>query len=200
MRKNYLYILLLLLVAFFGGSGQGKAQVGPPPVYQFPAPPSVAVIPGTYVYVVPNTDILFYEGYWYRLYSGAWYWAPSYNGPWAYLPPPNVPSALLEVPPQYSYVPPDYPVIPYVELHRNWSRWEQERHWDRDRQWREGWHRGPAGRDRRPEERYGGPRPRPEERHGTFRGEGRDGFDQRSGAEGDRGDREHESHGGRRGW
>jgi len=51
----------------------------------------VAVIPGTYVYVVPdiNTEILFYHGYWYRPSAGRWYWARTYNGPWLTLPPPE---------------------------------------------------------------------------------------------------------------
>jgi len=42
------------------------------PAYTFAAPPPVAVIPGTNVYVAPeaNIDIVFYHGYWYRPYEG----------------------------------------------------------------------------------------------------------------------------------
>lgn len=192
--------MLSLLVAVWI-AGDLRAQVAPPP-YQFAAPPSVAVIPGTYVYVVPNTDILFYEGYWYRLYTGNWYWAPSYEGPWAYLPPPNVPPALLEVPSDYSYVPPGYPVIPYMEFHANWGTWERERHWDRKSEWREGWHRestAPHGRpDGRPEGRYERPQRSPEERHGMVR-EGNEGSERRGDGAEHRGAQEHESHEGRRG-
>ena len=113
----------------------------PPPEYVFPNPPQVAVIPGTYVYMVPdiNMDILFYHGYWYRPYAGRWYFAQSYNGPWVYLDPVRVPRVLLVLPPNYRAVPPRYPRIPFGYLLRNWARWERERYWHRNREWREGW-------------------------------------------------------------
>jgi len=113
----------------------------PPPEYAFPNPPDVAVIPGTYVYVVPgiNVDILFYHGYWYHPYAGRWYFGLSYNGPWVYLDPVRIPRVLLELPPNYRSVPPRYPRIPYGYLRRNWERWERERYWHRNREWREGW-------------------------------------------------------------
>jgi hypothetical protein len=115
----------------------------PPPEYAFPNPPEVAVIPGTYVYVVPgiNADILFYHGYWYRPYAGRWYFAPSYNGPWVYIDPVRIPRVLLALPPNYRSVPPRYPRIPYGYLLRNWERWERERYWHKNREWREGWRR-----------------------------------------------------------
>ena len=123
-----------------------EAQVdvnAPPPEYAFPNPPEVAVIPGTYVYVVPgiNADILFYHGYWYRPYAGRWYFARSYNGPWVYIDPVRIPRVLLALPPSYRSVPPRYPRIPYRYLLRNWERWERERYWHRNREWREGWRR-----------------------------------------------------------
>jgi hypothetical protein len=113
----------------------------PPPEYMFPTPPQVAVIPGTYVYVVPgiDMDILFYHGYWYRPYAGRWYFAQSYNGPWVFLDPVRVPRVLLVLPPNYRILSLRYPRIPYVYLLRNWARWERERYWHRNREWREGW-------------------------------------------------------------
>jgi len=113
----------------------------PPPEYAFPNPPEVAVIPGTYVYMVPdiNVDILFYHGYWYRPYAGRWYFGLSYNGPWVYLDPVRIPRVLLELPSNYRSVLPRYPRIPYGYLRRNWERWERERYWHRNREWREGW-------------------------------------------------------------
>jgi hypothetical protein len=62
------------------GGPQAGVNVPPPPEYTFPSPPEVAVIPGTYVYVVPDipAEILFYHGYWYR---------PSQPG----IPPPTPP-------------------------------------------------------------------------------------------------------------
>lgn len=122
---------------------KGNVNIAPPPEYVLPAPPQVAVIPGTYVYVVPDigADILFYHGYWYRPYGGHWYWAQSHNGPWVYLALASVPRVLLELPPGYRRLPPGYHRIPYGELHANWGRWERERYWHRDKAWREGWRR-----------------------------------------------------------
>ena len=119
---------------------QGEVNIAPPPAYAFPAPPEVAVIPGTYVYVVPdiNVDILFYHGYWYRPFRGRWYWAQFYNGPWVYLAPARVPRVLIELPLGYRRLPPGYHRIPYGHLRTNWESWERERYWHGDREWREG--------------------------------------------------------------
>ena len=63
----------------------------------------MVVIPGTYVYMVPDigADIFFYSGNWYRLHQGRWFSAGSYNGPWIYVPDPRVPRALVQLPPDY---------------------------------------------------------------------------------------------------
>ncbi len=127
-----------------GSAGpQASVNVPPPSEYTFPAPPQVAVIPGTYVYVVSDidVDILFYHGYWYRPNGGRWYWGRSYNGPWFYLAPARVPRVMLELPPGYRRLPPGYHRIPYGQLHGNWEKWERERYWHSDRAWREGWRR-----------------------------------------------------------
>jgi hypothetical protein len=119
---------------------QGNVNMEQPPPYSFPAPPEMAVIPGTYVYMVPNigVEILFYQGAWYRPFRGHWFWGRSYNGPWVYLTPNRLPRVFLELPPGYRRLPPGYHHIPYSELHANWRRWEQERYWHNDRRWREG--------------------------------------------------------------
>lgn len=136
----------------FGGTQQAEAEVnvhiniGPPPPHVFHAPPEVVVIPGTYVYEVPDTDIFFYHGYWYRPYEGHWFRAYSFDGPWVYIGPSVVPRVLVTLPPHYR-VAPGYRHIPYGELRPNWKRWERERHWDNDREWREGRHGGPGGRE-----------------------------------------------------
>ena len=98
------------------------------------------VIPGTYIYAVPDIDveILFYQGYWYRPHEGHWYRSKSYNGPWAYLDSHRVPRAIFELPPDYYRIPPGHQKIPYGHFKSNWGRWERERHWDRDDRWREG--------------------------------------------------------------
>jgi hypothetical protein len=126
-----------------------QIRIPPPPPFLIPAPPPVVVIPRTYVYAVPEieVDILFYHGHWYRPHEGRWYRSRSYNGPWAYLPPRSVPRPLIELPPDHHRIPPGYRRIPHRDLKNNWSGWERRRHWDRDREWREGWRRGPEGRE-----------------------------------------------------
>lgn len=137
-----------------GGIGAAEAEVrvelnvGLPPAFVLHAPPPMVVIPGTYVYMVPDVDahILFYRGRWYRPYEGRWFWAESYNGPWVYVEPSGIPVALVDLPPDYWRLPVGYHRIPYAEFRGNWERWEHERHWDRDRNWRAGWHGRPEGR------------------------------------------------------
>jgi len=96
------------------------------------APPVMAVIPGTYVYVAPeaDADLFFYQGYWYRPYDGRWYVSVDFNGPWGFLAFNRVPRALINLPPAYRSVPPAYPRMPYGMVRKNWRTWEEERHWD----------------------------------------------------------------------
>lgn len=127
-----------------GSAGPAGAETDPPPEYVFAEPPTVAVIPGTYVYTVPDVDvdILFYHGYWYRPFRGIWYWSSSYNGPWVYLAIASVPHVLITLPSGYHRLAHGYYRIPYARLHANWHRWETTRYWHRDRRWREYDHRG----------------------------------------------------------
>jgi hypothetical protein len=173
-RKVTIVFWGVLLLLLSGVSTQSTAQVsvdvhiGPPPVYRIPAPPPVVVIPGTYVYAVPDiaVDILFYQGYWYRPHGGHWFRAGSYNGPWTYMESHWVPRPIIELPPDYRRVPPGYRRIPYGQFKRSWAGWQRDRYWDRDREWREG------GRGR------------PEERGREFREERREGHEERGGGEG----------------
>ena len=120
----------------YGPPPPASQGYGPPPPgealppYTFAAPPDVVPIPGTYAYFVPGigVDVLFYGGYWYRSFRGRWYGAPSYNGPWIFMPGPRVPRVLFSLPPGWRRVPPGYHRIPHAELHRNWQRWEREKH------------------------------------------------------------------------
>lgn len=137
-----------LLLVFTGFLAQGHAFVNVSigvniPAYTFSAPPRMVVIPGTYAYSVAdsNADILFYQGYWFRPYSGHWYRATSYNGPWASISAVRVPRVLINLPPHYGRFSPEYRRIPYGEFHGNWRRWEKERYWERDERWRAERHR-----------------------------------------------------------
>ncbi|MHB8883064.1 MAG: hypothetical protein ACYC69_16335 [Thermodesulfovibrionales bacterium] len=124
------------------------------PSIVFDAPPSVAVIPGTYVYFAPDldADILFYQGRWYRPYSGRWYWARSYKGPWRHIRHNRVPGALLRLPGDYrrGVI---HDRIEYNHLHRNWRSWERDRHWHRHYKWEDRRHDRRDRRDRRDDRR-----------------------------------------------
>ncbi len=103
------------------------------PSVMLPGPPEVVVIPGTYVYFVPDIheNIFFYHGYWYRPYEEYWYRSKGYNGPWVYIRPAKVPSALINLPRNYRHLPPGYKHIPHRELKKNWRTWETNKYWDR---------------------------------------------------------------------
>jgi hypothetical protein len=116
-------------------------NIGTPPPVVVHTPPPMVVIPGTYVYMAPDisVEILFYRGHWYRPYRGHWFSAPSYNGPWAHVVPSRVPRAVLELPPGYRRIPPGHQRIPYKKVKGNWERWEQEKHWHKNKDWRAGY-------------------------------------------------------------
>lgn len=69
----------------------------PPPAYVIQEPHSMVVIPGTYVYAVPDSraNIVFYQGYWWRPYGGHWYRAANYNGTWVHVGSEGVPHAVI---------------------------------------------------------------------------------------------------------
>lgn len=151
MRKKFrnLGVSLILLGIFFVPEVGKNAwagvdvdvHIGLPPPFVFPAPPPVVVIPGTYVYMVPDiaVNILFYHGYWYRPYEGRWYRAHSYGGPWGYIAPARVPRVMVDIPSHYYRVPKGYHRIPYEKVRKNWKEWEHGRYWDKNKQWQEGW-------------------------------------------------------------
>jgi hypothetical protein len=126
------------------GTPNFNISIGTPPPVVIQSPPQMAVIPGTYVYIAPNVgvDILFYHGQWYRPHEGYWFSAPSYKGPWAHIAPARVPRAILELPPGYRRLPPGHQRIPYKQVKGNWERWEREKHWHQDKNWRGGWRGG----------------------------------------------------------
>ena len=114
-----------------------KVPLPPLPRLVFPAPPTVVVIPSTYVYVVPDVevDIVFYRGYWYRPHGDRWYRASSYNGPWSLLAVAKVPGAFKKLPPGFRSVKPMHQGVPYLQVRKNWKQWEKERYWDCQPEW-----------------------------------------------------------------
>jgi hypothetical protein len=108
--------------------------VGLPPLV-FAAPPDVVVVPSgeSYVYMVPDTPgVYFYGGYWYRSYGDRWYRSDAYNGRWAYVRTSRIPRFIRDVPPDYyRRLPRGYQRIHYGDLHRDWRKWDRDRHWNR---------------------------------------------------------------------
>jgi hypothetical protein len=133
MRNSCLVAIgaLLLVSAVYAGQSEA-AQVNLPAV-RFAAPPSVVVIPGTYVYMVPDSDadVLFFQGYWWRPYEGRWYRSGSYNGRWSYIDSRRVPGGLRGLPQDYRQrISPGHDRIAHRDVQKNWKKWEKEKHWD----------------------------------------------------------------------
>ncbi|MBI5100935.1 MAG: hypothetical protein HZA16_02395 [Nitrospirae bacterium] len=148
--------VIFLALAIFSSQAYAGVSVGIGvniPSFRFAAPPHLVVVPGTYAYFAPETDvdIVFFNGYWYRTYEGRWFRARGYNGPWGVIAPSRVPGVLIELPRDYRHIYREHPRIAYRDFNRNWRRWERNKHWERDERWREG-----RGRERRDERREDG--------------------------------------------
>jgi hypothetical protein len=144
VKNVLLAVAAMLLLVLVAGPAQAGVNVGVGiniglPVFSFSVPPQVAVIPGTYVYYVPDVDvdILFYQGRWYRPWEGRWYWSRDYNGPWVVASPRYLPAPLMRLPHDYRRAE-VYERIPYHDFHMHWRTWEKERHWNRADWWRRG--------------------------------------------------------------
>ncbi len=144
MKRSTAIVLVVaaVMVCSVGYSSHVHARVYVPlPEFVIDAEPDLVVIPGTYVYRVPDieTDILFYQGFWYRPFEGRWYRSRSYNGPWGFITVGRVPLSLRRLPVGYRSM--HFELnhrMHYGDLQRNWRGWERQRHWDRDDRWREG--------------------------------------------------------------
>ncbi|MBI5675083.1 MAG: hypothetical protein HZC48_04510 [Nitrospirae bacterium] len=155
--KSSLVVIGVLLLVLTGSATRSEAEVNVSvginlPVFRFSAPPEVVVIPGTYVYIVPDidVDILFYQGYWWRPYEGRWYRSRDYRGQWRYVKPWRIPRGLKALPHDYRYrLSPGYERVPYGNVQKNWKKWEREKYWDRrgeqDRGGRDDHNRGRHG-------------------------------------------------------
>ncbi|MFA6055124.1 MAG: hypothetical protein WC769_07120 [Thermodesulfovibrionales bacterium] len=139
MRKSCLLLIGALLLVLTGSAAQSEAVVSVNvgvnlPAIRFAAPPAVVVIPGTYVYMVPDidVDVLFFQGYWWRPYEGHWYRSRDYKGRWNYVAPARIPRGLKELPQDYRHrLSPGHERIPHRDVQRNWKKWEKEKYWDR---------------------------------------------------------------------
>jgi hypothetical protein len=136
-RKSWLLVIGALLLTLTGPATQSEAGVNVNvslPAVRFAAPPEVVVIPGTYVYMVPDidVDVLFFQGYWWRPFEGRWYRSRDYTGGWRYVEPRRVPGGLRSLPQDYRHrVLPGHERIHNGDVRKNWKKWEKEKHWDR---------------------------------------------------------------------
>jgi hypothetical protein len=107
------------------------------PVVVFKAEPVLVVIPGTYVYVIPDRDddFFFHEGYWWRPHGGFWYRSTIYNGPWVVVERPVVPPPLIGLPPGWRHLPPGLARVRYAQVRDNWRRWHKDKYWEKDPHW-----------------------------------------------------------------
>ena len=139
MRKSYLLVVGALLLVLTVSETHSEAGVNVNvginlPAVRFAAPPHVVVIPGTYVYMVPDidVDVLFFQGYWWRPYEGHWYRSRDYKGRWRYVEPGRIPPGLRALPQDYRHgLSPEYERRPHRNVQRNWKKWEREKYWDR---------------------------------------------------------------------
>lgn len=119
-------------------------NIAPPPPIAFAAPPEMVVLPGSYVYVVPDVaqDIFFYNGWWWRPWGGRWYRSLNYNSGWGYYK--NVPSFYGGIPPgwrndyrahRWGGQPWNYQRISHQQLQQNWKGWQTSKHWEKQNAW-----------------------------------------------------------------
>jgi len=148
MEKIPWGILIMAFIAAFPLTTMAQVNVRvdidmPAPIV-FAAPPELVVIPGTYVYVVPDfaEDLYFYNGWWWRFWNGRWYRSRYYDAGWIYYD--RVPSFYPRVSPYWrNYYHEhrwegrewNYQRIPYEHLQRNWGGWERSKYWEYQQTW-----------------------------------------------------------------
>lgn len=126
-------LVSLFCVASVAGAGVNvNVNIGMPPPVVVSAAPALVVVPGTYVYFAPDiaVDLIFFQGFWYRPYSGHWYRSDEYNGRWVVVN--VVPDPILNLPPRWKQVPPGHARMPYREVKDNWHAWERDKHWEKE--------------------------------------------------------------------
>jgi hypothetical protein len=148
MKKLFLGTMLLALLLIFPCSTIAEVNIGVsislPPLILSAGPLEVVVIPGTYVYAVPDldVDIFFYNGWWWRPWEGRWYRSRHYDSGWGYYR--NVPSFYRRIPSSWrnDYREHrwkghqwDYQRIPHQQVQGNWRNWQKTRHWEKQNTW-----------------------------------------------------------------
>lgn len=154
MKQIVIVVISLFLVVCMpsiGASGNVNISIAVPSPLTFVGQPDVVVVPsaGSDVYLVPNTEgLYFYGGYWYRFYGNHWFRSTIYSGSWHPVGVSLVPAPVVVIPPDYILsVPPDYHRIHYGDFHRHWRDWGRNHHWNRQAWFRDHSHHHWGGRD-----------------------------------------------------
>ncbi len=159
MKKVFPGTMLLILMLIFPLPTMARVDIDinislPPPV-RFVEPPELVVLPGTYVYAVPDADvdIFFYDGWWWRSWDSHWYRSREYSSGWVYYE--NVPTFYREVPPDWRHYYRErrwrghawhYQRIPHHRVQTYWRDWERDRYWEHQQTWGVPGYRFSAGR------------------------------------------------------
>jgi hypothetical protein len=148
MKKIHLRTILLASILLSPVPTMAEVNIGIniplPPLVVFASPPEVVVIPETYVYVVPDSDvdIFFYDGWWWRPWEGRWYRSRHYGSGWRHYQ--RVPSFYARIPRgwrndyrehRWGGRPWNYQPIPHQQVERNWSGWKKNKHWEKQQTW-----------------------------------------------------------------
>lgn len=93
------------------------------PTIVISGPPELVVVPGTDIYVAPDVegDILFYQGFWWRLFDGRWYRSPYYDRGWVYMDRGRVPRSFYGYHPGFRHEYRGYQRVHYDDVHRHWN-------------------------------------------------------------------------------
>jgi len=93
MKKLSLVTLLLVIMLCLpleaGWAEEENEEEEDPPNLYFSDPPSVVVLPDTPdVYVAPNiqSDLFFWNDWWWLLWRNHWYYSPYYDRGWTHYP------------------------------------------------------------------------------------------------------------------
>lgn len=147
MKKMHWGTLLLALAIAVSMPTMAKAEINvtialPPPIV-FSAEPEMIVLPETYVYVVPDSDvdIFFYDGWWWRPWEGRWYRSRHYDSGWMYYQ--SVPSFYIGISGwrndyrnhRWGGHQWNYHRIPHQQVQRNWQGWQRDKHWEKQQNW-----------------------------------------------------------------
>ena len=141
--KKSLAVFSILSMLTLSGCVMGVSTAQPPQV-GFYGHPSLVVIPGTYVYAMADIgeDIFFHAGWWWRLWDSRWYKSRYYDRGWGYYS--GVPGFYRDVDPDWRDFyrsrrwhghPWECERIPAPRVQQDWNRWQDNRYWEKEKNW-----------------------------------------------------------------